>query len=283
MNELSRVSKIRKKRKRMKRLLSMVFAVVLFGMAAGAVFLLQNVGSGRFSSEYRNISAALKEAGVEPEGRLDDLIKNEEKYPQRLLEALQHNGELLDFTLGYPDKLGTYAESITLEQDPDRGIPLFMQWDAQWGYARYGSGCIGLDGCGPTCLSMVLVGLTGDTSYNPKMVADYSMQNGYVSNESSTSWSLMSDGAEGLGLSVQEVPLSEDKMIEALAAGHPMICTVRPGDFTTTGHFIVVYKYADGAFFVNDPNSKKRSGQSWSYETLSPQIKAMWAYTKQGA
>ena len=35
------------------------------------------------------------------------------------------------------------------------GVPLFLQWDLQWGYFDYGGNLLGLSGCGPTCLSMV--------------------------------------------------------------------------------------------------------------------------------
>ena len=43
--------------------------------------------------------------------------------------------------------------------------PLFLQWDPRWGYTEYGEDSfLGLSGCGPTCLSMVLYYLTGDKS-----------------------------------------------------------------------------------------------------------------------
>ena len=56
----------------------------------------------------------------------------------------------------------------------DGTVPLLMQWDERWGYESYGSGLIGWTGCGPTCLSMAAVGLTGDTGWNPAKVAAFS-------------------------------------------------------------------------------------------------------------
>ena len=53
-----------------------------------------------------------------------------------------------------------------------------------------------------------------------------------------------------------------------------------PGDFTTTGHFIVLTGIGDnGDVLVNDPNSKKNSEKSWSIEKLIPQIRNLWTYS----
>jgi predicted double-glycine peptidase len=53
-----------------------------------------------------------------------------------------------------------------------------------------------------------------------------------------------------------------------------------PGDFTTTGHYIVLTGYEDGEFTVNDPNSIQRSGERWSYDRISGQIRNLWAMSK---
>ncbi len=208
------------------------------------------------------------------------ILQNPGRYPERLLESLARNPELLDFTLDYPEKKGTSAKNIDLSGKGRQGrIPLLMQWDEDWGYASYGDGIIALDGCGPTCLSMVAAGLTGNSALNPKAVAEFSEKNGYLDATGSTLWTLMSKGAKDLGLSSREVPLDESLMAQELTKGHPIICSLRPGDFTTVGHFIVLYGYENGNFLVNDPNSKSRSAQTWSYGTLKPQIRNLWAFS----
>lgn len=214
--------------------------------------------------------------------KIKPILQNSSQYPARLLESLAHNPELLDFTLDYPDKKGTSKTDIDLSNQYQSGkTPLLMQWDEDWGYAAYGDGIIGLDGCGPTCLSMVAVGLTGDTSLNPKAVASFSEKNGYLdAKTNSTLWTLMSDGARALGLNSRELPLDQNRMSRELAQGHPIICSMRPGDFTTVGHFIVLYGYENGKFLVRDPNSKTRSEKTWSYATLKPQIRNLWVFSK---
>ena len=162
------------------------------------------------------------------EPKLSTVLKNPDRYPEPLLKALTRNPELLNFTLDYPKKKGTASGRIDLSGKYQPGsIPLLMQWDEDWGYAPYGKGIIGLDGCGPACLSMVLVGLTGNTEWNPEKVARFSEQNGYLDEDSdSTRWTLMSEGAKKLGLKSSELPLSEDRMADELSAVHP-----RPGRF----------------------------------------------------
>lgn len=215
--------------------------------------------------------------------KIQQIINNKELYPDRLIESLKHNSELVDFAFDYPEKKGTFNEHIDLSDKYREGqIPLFMQWDKEWGYAPYGQeGVIGLDGCGPTSLSMVYVGLTGDLSYNPQVLAEFSERNGYLDRKTDlTLWALMSEGAKKLGLDSKELPLDENTMVKELSKGHPIICSMGPGDFTTTGHFIVIYDYADGYFKINDPNSRSRSEKKWSYSDIKTQIKNLWAFSE---
>ena len=159
------------------------------------------------------------------------------------------------------------------------GIDLYLQWDKRWAYTPYGQEIVGTAGCGPTCLSMVVVGLTGQTEYNPRYIAKYASENNYLDG-SMTKWSLMEIGCNYFGLQASSVPLSQDSMTKQLQAGHPIIASMRPGDFTTTGHFIVITKVIDGKFMINDPNSEENSHKAWSYHQLATQIKAMWSYQK---
>lgn len=207
------------------------------------------------------------------------ILRHSEEYPPVLLESLSKNPELLDFTLDYPEKKDTWKQNINIRHRPGQ-IPLLIQWNEDWGYAPYGNGIIGLDGCGPTCLAMVASGLTGDDAINPKTVAKFSEENGYIDESGATLWSLMTDGANKLGLHSKVIALDEQRMASELSQGHPIICSMRPGDFTTRGHFIVLYGYRDGEFLVHDPNSKIRSQKTWSYSRLQPQIKNLWVFSR---
>ena len=65
-----------------------------------------------------------------------------------------------------------------------------------------------------------------------------------------------------------------------LQEGHPVICIMGPGDFTTGGHFIVLTGYENGNVKVNDPFSIKNSKATWVFANIKDQIKAMWVFSK---
>ena len=89
----------------------------------------------------------------------------------------------------------------------------------------------------------------------------------------------MTEGAAFFGVQGRELALDENRIFETLEQGQPIICSVRPGDFTKGGHFLVLVGVEDGKIRVNDPNSRIRSEKLWDYETLAPQIKSLWAFT----
>ena len=159
-------------------------------------------------------------------------------------------------------------------------IPLLLQWDERWGYSVYGDNMIAVNGCGPTAVAMVVSGLLCDPSVTPYKVAKFAEEQGYYAGESGTSWTLMSEGVQSFGIWGEELGLSRSEVFSALESGCPIICSMRPGDFTTTGHFIVLTKVENGKIKVNDPNSRIRSGQLWDYERLEPQIQNLWAFSR---
>ena len=53
-----------------------------------------------------------------------------------------------------------------------------------------------------------------------------------------------------------------------------------PGDFTSTGHFIIMTEYIDGKIKVNDPNSKARSEKLWNLSDIKYEIRNLWVCRK---
>ena len=116
-------------------------------------------------------------------GRTDSVIaeifEKNYLYPENMLEALANNPEMAGFVAGSPEEEGKY-EAVLTDSEKEQEYPLFLQWDPRWGYQQYGeNSCIGLVGCGPTCLSMAAYYLTGDESLTPDCIAEFSMENDY--------------------------------------------------------------------------------------------------------
>ena len=202
-------------------------------------------------------------------------------YPEDMVNLLARNPETLDYVLNFPLHEPEADPDIDLSGEVSRvQIPRLYQWDMRWGYKIYGSGPMGLTGCGPTCLSMVAIYLLGNTDMNPAWMADYAMNNGYYDYEdnSGTYWSLMTDGAYGLGIDVVEITTEEDRMKRNLDVGNPIIAIVGEGQFTDGGHFIVITGYTDEGFTINDPNSIANSERVWSFEELEQEVITLWVF-----
>ncbi len=202
--------------------------------------------------------------------------KIQEEYPEDLLEMARLNEETLDFVKDYPNRSQYQNQPIDLSEDYTPGqVPLLMQWDKRWGYNSYGDSIIAVSGCGPVCLDMAYLYFTGDTALNPREMAKFAADNGYYT-EAGTSWSLWTEGAAKLGLRGETLSLDENVMKRALDNGGLIVCSMAPGDFTTTGHFILLTGYDEKGFFVNDPNRHSTSEKQWEFDTLKDQIKNLW-------
>lgn len=197
-------------------------------------------------------------------------------YPDSLIALLDRNPETETFVLQYPSAhQRTVAVDLSAYEDCE-SVPLFLQWDPQWGYIRYGSDVAGLTACGPVCLSMAAYFLTKDPAMSPDRIIQFALDNGYCVPGNGTSWTLISQGGPELGLDVTEIPLVESRIIDNLEVGNPIICVMGPGDFTTTGHYIVLTGYEDGFIRLNDPNSRSNSQKLWTYAQLEHQIDNLW-------
>lgn len=207
-------------------------------------------------------------------------VKKYMEIPDALLELKRKYPETSEFVNAYPWKKNRqYDMDISRELVGSR-IPLFIQWDERWGYESYGNNIFAVNACGPTSLSMVVCGLTGSSDANPYQVAQYSEAMGYYVPGEGTSWNLMTEGAESYGLTVEGGEPSEEYISGALSDGSVLICSMWPGDFTYSGHFIVLTGQDEqGNIIVNDPNSIEKSERSWPLDVLLPQIRAVWGYS----
>lgn len=276
---------VRKSRKKRKiRVLKRIafWGIIVFISCTGMYFYrkykdiqLQNIVS--HTTENEGIEERLQKMS-NYDLRIKDIVENKSQYPEELLELLTTNIETIEFVFDYPEKKDNLPATI-VEEAKSGEIPLLLQWDERWGYQNYGDGMLAVNGCGPTALSMVIVGLTGNKQATPYQVAQYAEQNGYYVEGVGSSWSMMTDIGSHFVIQGREISLDKDNIQTELESGHPIICAMRPGDFTTTGHFIVLTGMKDGKICVHDPNSKKRSEKLWDYETLEGQINNLWSFT----
>lgn len=231
--------------------------------------LFQAPAAGTYGEADRTIAAFAKSHGL----TLAD-------YPEDLRALLERNPETQDFVLHYPLEKDDPIQVDLSAYDRAEGVPLFLQWDRQWGYMIYGGRCAALTACGPVCLSMAAYYLTGDEAYSPDRMIEFAGKGGYYSPGSGSEWTLISEGGEKLGFTVTELPLVKKRIFDHLKAGSPIICAMGKGDFTSSGHFIVLVGTEDGLLRVNDPNSIENSSKLWKFEDIEGQFRNLWVIEK---
>ena len=192
--ERKRRMRIRKRKRIIRRMVIWVYRCICAGVVAAIMILVVKLLPGIVSIVGDD---KLFEETFVSSAREENL---QEEYPQSLLELLERNPETKDFVLNYPTNKDTDFEIDLSDELTDGTIPLFLQWDVRWGYETYGSDLMAITGCGPTCLSMVRCGLSGEDEWNPLEVANMAEEYGFYVEGAGTSWDLMTTGAIQLGL-----------------------------------------------------------------------------------
>lgn len=221
------------------------------------------------------------------------IYNNINLYPEKLLNAVCNNAEMADFVLNYSgisiNTSNNFSNSknnnlrntnaVLTKEEKNAEFPLFLQWDERWGYEEYGDTFVGVSGCAPTCVSMVVFALTGDENDTPDVVARYAKENDYYLRGTGTKWTFLTEGVKNFGIRGKEIALNKKQIISELKKGHPIICSMKSGIFTAQGHFIVLVGINGDKIIVNDPNSIAKSQCLWDYEVLEAEIKNLWSYS----
>ena len=207
-------------------------------------------------------------------------------FPGNTVINAAGNPELIRFLYCYGQSLDENGNSV-LHPEVDDGltpdelavkVPYLYQWDPRWGFKEYGSSVIGITGCGPTCTSMAIIGLSGNASATPWAIADYAMTHDYYEDGEGTRWALFENVAAEYGLVCRQFTVSERAVMRELENGRILICSMGPGIFTACGHFIVISGLRDGMLVIHDPNNRAYSERLWSYDEIREDIQAGFSF-----
>lgn len=215
----------------------------------------------------------------------EEAIANFSKDDQELALSLYEEGtitELYGEDLNFVGIPGVDPTLPPIDIGNVTGLPYFNQGDKRWGDLSYGGTTIREGGCGPTSMAMIIVGFTGKTDVNPKVMADWSVKHGYRVEGQGTAWGFMTAAAKEYGINSTQIGKSDSKaIVKALSEGKPIIASMGKGHFTKGGHFIVLKGITkEGKILVNDCASIKRTGQEWDLSIIMNEAKAFWAYSK---
>lgn len=289
---------VRRRRHYRRYALAAVFAafilvgLVLFGRKKADLQIGEEISASDSDSEARTEVQAVSEeeqastrasgeelATEKPAEKTTLEILRSEQYPKDIIDLYIRYPETEQFCLDYKEKTGK-IHNMDISKEVTKGkIPLFIQWDERWGYELYGGKMMAINACGPTTLAMVYAGLTGKSDLNPYQMAQKADEEGYYVKGVGTSWNIMTDLAENIGLVSYEIHADRESIEEELGAGHPVVCVMGPGIFTEDGHFVVLTGVdSEGNITLNDPNSREKSEKKWKEEEIIPQILSLWAF-----
>lgn len=158
----------------------------------------------------------------------------------------------------------------------------YLQSDPNWGKLSFTSHndptqTIGSSGCGVTSMSMILSTWI-DPTMKPDYVAKLCVDNGYRTYNSGTDFAFFPFVAAKYGLLLKE-SFNTDEVVQALQNGALVICSMTPGYFTKTGHFILAYDVQNGNIIVNDPAHPDRTQAS--IDLFRQQCQRYFIFTKE--
>lgn len=237
--------------------------------SSGSGFDLGSMLSGIFSGVFKTIGNKI---GGAIGGFISSVFGGNNSSSDNQENQLSSNS-LSSFT----NTGGTSTGSIT--GDMANNFPYYNQSDPRWGATPYGQGTISSSGCGPTSMAMVMKSY--GTNVTPVETSNWSLQNGFRVNGQGTSWGFFDAIGKQNGLTTSQFS-SKDTAKQYLSKNIPVIGSMRPGDFTKGGHFIVFTGYDGTNVVVNDPASKERSTKTWGADYALNQAKQFWAVSKNG-
>ena len=165
----------------------------------------------------------------------------------------------------------------------------YKQTDSKWGSISYAvdgeTSTIKSAGCGPTAMADVLAAIVSPY-IDPLTCASWARMKGYKVYKSGTSYSYPVAQGAVYGVTVRRLNTSNvygkighsvhTEAVNELLQGNWIIACMGKGNWTSSGHYIVVYGYNKGMVYINDPASAKAKRAYNTWELFKSQVKYYW-------
>lgn len=165
----------------------------------------------------------------------------------------------------------------------------YLQTDPRWGSLDYSAPgektTIAASGCGPTAMAMVLA-TWADPAVTPKTECAWALAHGYKAPHQGTYYGYFEPAGERYGLRVTRLNYTSlygkstsayhAQVQDALDRGELVIACMGPGNWTSSGHYVLVWKIEGDAIYINDPASTKTARTKGSYSLFRQQVKYYW-------
>lgn len=168
----------------------------------------------------------------------------------------------------------------------------YLQTDPRWKNHNYSAKgetkTIGSSGCGVATAAMVIATLK-DRSVTPETTAEWSMARGYKALNQGTYYTYFVPQLQAYGIECRRLNTSSlygrsssaahTQALNALQNKHWVIACMGKGNWTSSGHYILLYGYENGYVYINDSASVKASRLKNTWSLFAGQVKYMWTVT----
>jgi len=165
----------------------------------------------------------------------------------------------------------------------------YLQTDPKWKNHNYSAKgekkTIGSSGCGVVAAAMIIATLK-DKNVTPITTAEWSMAHGYKALNQGTYYTYFVPQLAHYDIQCKRLNQSNlygqssstyhEEALNALKNGNWVIACMGKGTWTSSGHFILLYKYENGYIYVNDPASIKADRIKNTWNLFAKQVKYMW-------
>lgn len=166
---------------------------------------------------------------------------------------------------------------------------LYMQTDPRWANNDYSAPgektTIKAEGCGIACSAMVIASLV-DKNVTPADTAKWSLSHGYKALRQGTYYSYFKPQFAAYGLKCEMLNSKNcyhdssaschKKAKQALEDGDWVIAVMGVGDFTSSGHYVLLYRIDGNDVLIRDPYNKKAICSKMDWDKAKYQVKYYW-------
>lgn len=165
----------------------------------------------------------------------------------------------------------------------------YLQTDSRWKNHNYSAKgerkTIGSSGCGVTAAAMVIATLK-DKGVTPVTTAEWSMAHGYKALNQGTFYTYFVPQMSQYGITCRRLntanlygkssSTAHSEALNALKAGNWVIACMGKGNWTSSGHYILLYGYENGYVYINDPASTAPCRVKNTWALFAKQVKYLW-------
>lgn len=169
----------------------------------------------------------------------------------------------------------------------------YLQTDPRWGSLDYSAPgektTIAASGCGPTAMAMVLA-TWADPSVTPKTECAWALAHGYKAPRQGTYYGYFEPAGARYGLRVTRLNYANiygnatsayhSQARDALDRGDLVIACMGKGNWTSSGHYVLVWDMQGDTIYINDPASTLARRTRGSYALFKQQVKYYWIIEK---